>query len=97
MKLGKLTLALSAIALWLCLQPSIGWSTRAYAPPITGTVTAAPTSSSIEVDHHTYPVKAGSAAAKVLATLFVGETIDVVLDGPPGATPEVINITVHQG
>ena len=97
MKLGKLALTISAVALGLFLQPNIGWSTRAYAPAITGTVTAAPSSGTIEVDHHSYPVKAGSAAAKVLVSLYVGETIDMIVDGPPGTTPEVIMISEHQG
>jgi hypothetical protein len=97
MKLGKLALTISAVALGLCLQPNIGWSSRAYAPPITGTVTAAPSSGTIEVDHRSYHVKAGSAAAKVLVSLYVGETIDMIVDGPPGSTPEVVIITPHQG
>jgi hypothetical protein len=97
MKLAKFALTISAVALGLVLQPNIGWSTRAYAPPITGTVTAAPASGTIEVDHRSYHVKAGSLAAKALASLYVGETIDMILDGPPGTTPEVIMITQHQG
>jgi len=96
MKLGKLALTISAVALGLYLQPNIGWSTRAFAPAITGTVTAAPSSGTIEVDHHSYPVKAGSAAAKALISLYVGEIIDMIVDGPPGGTVEVIIITQHQ-
>ena len=97
MKLSKLGLAISAAALGLCLQPNIGWSTRAYAPPITGTVTAAPSSGTIEVDHHSYHVKSGSTAAKVLGSLYVGETVDMIVDGPPGGAVEVIMITQHKG
>ena len=97
MKLGKLALTISAVALGLCLQPSISWSTRAFAPPITGTVTAAPSSGTIEVDHHSYHVKAGSAASKALASMYVGEIIDMIVDGPPGTTPEVVMISQHQG
>lgn len=96
MKLTKLTSTIGAFALGLCLQPSTGWSTRAYAPPITGTVTAQPTSGAIEIDHRSYPIKVGSDAAKVLASLYVGETVDIVVDGPPGSTAEVIRITQHQ-
>jgi hypothetical protein len=97
MKLGKLTLSISALALGLCLQPNIGWSTRAYAPAITGTVTAAPSSGTIEVDHRSYRVKAGSTAAKTLISLYVGETVDMIVDDSPGGTPEVITIAPHQG
>jgi hypothetical protein len=97
MKLGKLTLAISAVALGLCLQPNIGWSTRALAPPITGTVTAVPTSNSIEVDSKSYPVRAGTAAANTLGSVYVGEVVDIIVDGPPGGTTEVIMISQHQG
>jgi hypothetical protein len=97
MKLGKLAPTIGAVALGLCLLPNLGWSTRAYAPPITGTVTAAPSSGTIEVDHRSYHVKVGSAAAKALSSLYVGEIIDMIVDGPPGSTPEVIMITQHQG
>ncbi|HEY2463522.1 MAG TPA: hypothetical protein VGI32_05650 [Steroidobacteraceae bacterium] len=97
MKLGKLTLTISAIALGLCLQPNIGWSTRAYAAPITGTVTALPSSGTIEVDHHSYPIRKGSFAAQTLSSVYVGETVDITLDQPPGGTAEVILISQHQG
>jgi hypothetical protein len=96
MKLAKPALTISAVALGFCLQPSIGWSTRAYAPPITGTVTAAPSSGTIEVDHRSYHIKAGSTAATVLSSLYLGETVDMIVDGPPGGAVEVIMITQHK-
>jgi hypothetical protein len=96
MKLAKLALTISAVALGLCLQPSIGWSTRAYPPPITGTVTAAPLSGTIEIDHRSYHIKAGSAAATLLSSVYVGETVDMIVDGPPGGAVEVIMITQHK-
>ena len=97
MKLGKLALNVGAIALGLYLQPNIGWSTRVYAPIITGTVTAKPSASTIEIDHRSYHVKADSAAAKMLSSIYVGESVDVIVDAPPGGTPEVISIMQHQG
>jgi hypothetical protein len=96
MKLGKLGLAVSAVALGLFLQPNIGWSTRAYAPAITGTVTAAPSGGTIEIDHRIYHIKAGSTAATLLSSLYVGEVVDMIVDGPPGGTIEVIMITEHK-
>jgi hypothetical protein len=98
MKLAKLGYGLSAIVLSLSLMPSTSWSSRAYAPAITGTITAAPASGSIEVDRHTYHVKANSAAAKVLGTLHLGDVVDMIIDGPANApNPEVISIMRHAG
>jgi hypothetical protein len=97
MKLGKLTSTISAVALGLCLQPNFSWSSRAYAPAITGTVTASPSSGTIEVDHRSYHVKANSAAAKALSSFYIGEQVDIVVDTPPGGTVEVISIMQHQG
>jgi hypothetical protein len=97
MKLGKLAITVGAVVLGLCLQPTIGWSTRVIAPLITGTVTAAPSSGTIEVDHRSYHVRANSAAAKALTSFYVGETVDMRVDGPPGGAVEVISIVQHQG
>jgi hypothetical protein len=97
MKPGKFSLTICAVALGLSLQPNFSWSSRALAPPITGTVTAAPSSGTIEVDHRSYHVKAGSLAAKALSGLYVGETVDMIVDSPPGGTVEVVSIMQHQG
>jgi hypothetical protein len=97
MKLAKFKSTIGAVALGLSLQPNIGWTTRMLDPPITGTVTAAPSSGTIEVDHRSYHVQANSAAAKTLSSIYVGETVDIVVDGPPGGTVEVISITPHPG
>jgi hypothetical protein len=97
MKLAKLGLTLGAVALGLCLQPNIGWSTRVYAPIITGTITASPSSGTVEVDHRSYHVRPNSVAAKALSSFYVGETVDMRVDGPPGGPVEVISIVQHQG
>jgi len=98
MKLGKFSLAVSAFALAICLKPNVGWSTRAYGPLITGQVTAAPQSGTIEIDHHLYHVKANSAAAKALSSFNAGQNVDAVLDGPASsATTEIISLTPHAG
>jgi hypothetical protein len=97
MKLAKLKVTIGAVALGLSLLPSIGWSTRMLAPPITGTVTASPSAGTIEVDHLSYHVQANSAAAKALSSVYVGETVDMIVDGPQGGTVEVISIILHPG
>jgi hypothetical protein len=96
MKLGKLGLVVSAFALAICLKPNVGWSTRAYASVVTGQVTAAPQNNEIEIAHHLYHVRANSAAAKALSNFYVGQTVDAILDGPPGgAADEIVNLTIH--
>jgi hypothetical protein len=96
MTLRKLGLTIAAVACGLCLQPGIGWSSRLLAPPITGTVTAAPSSGTIEVDQRSYHVRANSTAAAALGSIYVGEVVDIVVDGPP-ANAEVISIVPHAG
>jgi hypothetical protein len=87
---------MGTFALAICLNPNVSWSTRAFATVITGQVTAAPQSNQIEIAHHLYRVKANSAAAKALANFYVGQTVDAIMDGPPGApADEIINLTIH--
>lgn len=97
MKLGNLKFAIGVAAFGLCLQPNVGWSTRAYSPAITGTVTASPSNGTIEVNHVSYHVQANSGAAKALSSIYVGEQVDILVDGPPGGAVEVISIVQHQG
>jgi hypothetical protein len=95
MKFGKLTFTVAAIAVGLCLQPSTSWSTRHYSQVVTGTVTAPLSSGTIEVDHQSHPIKKNSAASKAYLTIFVGERVDVVMDGLPNSSTEVISIIKH--
>jgi hypothetical protein len=97
MKLRKLKFAISAVALGLCLQANFSWGSRALSPVITGTVTAVPIGGSIEVDHRSYAIKPNSAAAKILSSFYLGEQVDIVVDGPPNGTLQVISIAQHQG
>jgi hypothetical protein len=100
MKSSKLSLAFGALALGLSLQPSMSWSARAYAAAVSGTITAQPSSSNgtIEIDRKLYHVRASTSAAKLLSSLYVGEVVDVILDGPPnGTSQEVVSIQKHAG
>ncbi len=97
MKLGKPLLVVASIALGVFLQPTPGWSSRAYSQVVTGTVTASPSSGTIEIDHHLYQVKPNSAASKAMVSIYIGEAVDVVMDGPPNGTAEVISIMQHTG
>ncbi|MHB8475649.1 MAG: hypothetical protein ACYDBZ_05115 [Steroidobacteraceae bacterium] len=97
MKLAKLGLVVGAFALAICLKPNVGWSTRAYAAMISGEVTATPQSGEIEIAHHLYHVKADSPAAKALSSIYAGQTVDAVLDGPAHSTDtaEIVSLTIH--
>jgi hypothetical protein len=94
----RIAVLLTALAAVFCLGPSPGWCTRAYGDLISGEVTAAPLSGEIEIAHHVYHVKAKSAADKALSSIYAGEMVDAVLDGPAGSTAsQVISITQHAG
>jgi len=95
MKLAKLSLVVGAFALAICLKPSVGWSNRPYSAMVSGQVTAMPGNGQIEIANQLYHVKANSAAAKALGSIYVGENVDAVLDGPGSTTPEVVILTVH--
>ena len=103
MKLAKLSLVVSAFALAICLKPSVGWSTRPFSATVTGQVTAMPGNGEIEIAHQLYHVKANSAAAKALSSIYIGENVDALLDAPAAASPspagstapEVVILTAH--
>ena len=96
MKPNKLAMAAAACAMVLCFQPKVGWGSRAYAVVlVSGEITARPSSGEIEIGHRLYHVKPKSPADKILSSLYAGESIDAVLDGPAGASALIISITVH--
>jgi hypothetical protein len=93
--MSKFKVAIASSTLALGLLPSVGWSTRAYVPSITGQVTALPGGHEIEVGSHTYHVKRGSPAEQTLGKLSTGQQVQLTLDGVPGSPQaEVIVITV---
>jgi hypothetical protein len=60
-----------------------------------------PGNGQIEIAHQLYHVKANSAAAKALSSIYVGQNVNAVLDSPTGSTtggtttPEVVILTVQ--
>ena len=95
---SKLDLAAAACALALLLSPAVGWSTHVPPAPVlvSGEITAAPSSSEIEVDHHTYHIKASSAAHKLALSFSTGQKVDLVLSGAVGdSKSQVVAISAH--
>jgi len=94
-RFSKLKIALTSGTLALCMLPSVGWSTRPYAAPVAGQITALPGGNQIEVGDQRYHIKQGSAAEKTMSHLSTGQQVHLHLDGPPGSTKaEVIAITI---
>jgi hypothetical protein len=93
-KLSKFNLAAGTVALGLLLSPAVGWSTRVTGGTVvSGEVTAAPSSSQIEVEHHSYHIRAKSAAQNATLKFSVGDKVDLVLTGD--SSPEVVAIAAH--
>src|SRR5580693_10185093 len=90
MRLGKIGLAATTLAVVFALSPTIGWSTRAFGAMISGEVTAAPLNGQIEIAHHMYHVKAKSPADTALTSFYAGQNVDAVLDGPAGSSSSQI-------
>ncbi len=98
MKLAKIGFAAAALAMVLCSRPEICWASRILSPVVTGEVTAIPYGGKIEVDHHSYVIKAGSAADQASHNLSLGDVVDLILDAPAAtATAKVVAINKHSG
>ena len=98
MKLAKIGFAVAALAMVLCSRPEISWASRILTPVVTGEVTAVPYGDKIEVDHHSYAIKAGSAADQASHNVSVGDVVDLILDAPAAtATAMVVAINKHTG
>ena len=97
MKLNKRLLIIATFLAGACLQGTLAVGSVAVNPPITGTLTASPSSSSIEVDHRTYKIRPNSSAAKAIANLTVGQKVDIIVLQVPGSAVEVISVAPHAG
>ncbi len=94
----KQSCLMAAFALALALGPTAGWTNRVFTDMVTGEITATPLSGKIEVDHRSYPIKAGSLADQALHGFSEGQRVDLVLDAPPtDKSAHVIIIKHHEG
>jgi hypothetical protein len=95
MRLMKRKDLIVGFACLLALGPAAGWGSHVFSDRVSGEITATPLSTTIEVDHHVYQIKAGSTAAQALHGFSEGQQVELVLDGPPAAkTSEVLMITL---
>jgi hypothetical protein len=98
MRHSRTGIAFAALAVLSCLGPQSGWATRVLTSVVTGTVTAAPTRTQIEVDHRVYHFKPGSVADRQAHALEVGQVVDVRLDETAAkGISTAASITLHGG
>ena len=48
-------------------------------------------------EKRSYHIKANSAAAKALISIYVSETVEMIVEGPPRGVVEVVSIVRQQG
>jgi hypothetical protein len=83
-------------ALWL--SASVAAPAHASRVPdlVTGKVTALPGGAQLVVNGKTYYLRLDGNALEELQSVHVGDTVDLVLDGPPqGSTTKVVAINEH--
>lgn len=98
MKLGKLSLIATTAVVMLCLQSTSVWAIRALGVTVTGSITASPSPTQIEIDHHLYPIQPNSQAAQSARSFFLGQTVDAILSNPGvNSEPEVVSLILHPG
>jgi hypothetical protein len=98
MKSARMSMVLVSLAALSCFGPELGWATRVFTSVVTGTVTATPTHTNIEVDHRVYNFKPNSTADKQAHTVETGQVVDLTLD--PTASKNsatVVSVTPHGG
>jgi hypothetical protein len=89
-----LSCLLVAPALIAGMSPDRALGAHALSQPIVGQITASPSSTEIEVNHHPYHIKAHSPAEDASRALSVGQKVSLILDGPASdAKSNVIGIS----
>ncbi|HEY7928579.1 MAG TPA: hypothetical protein VID71_01120 [Steroidobacteraceae bacterium] len=87
--------ALAALALAaLALSPAPAHAGMPLQPQVTGQVSSVEGSTAVRIDGTTYLIAPNSPAADAIRSVRPGDTIGLVLNGPPGSsTSEVISIS----
>ena len=98
MKSVRAAMIVATLAALSCFGPEASWATRVFSSVVTGTVTAMPTRTDIEVDNQVYHFAPNSVADQQAHTVEVGQVVDLTLDPTAGATsPMVVAVNVHGG
>lgn len=83
--------ALAALGLGALATPL--WASRLVQAQVSGQVTSVEGNTAVTIDGTTYLIAANSAAYQAVQNVHVGDTIGLVLSGPPGlSTSQVIYI-----
>lgn len=84
--------AITAAALGFALEPGTALANKpAYS--ISGAVTTPPVGQQITVNGQTYQIQPGSSAAQQVNQVVEGESVELILNGPPGSSSsEVVAI-----
>jgi len=96
MKQPNLKLAALVAALSMALNAAPAWTSRIPDFLVSGTVTSVAGGQQITINGKSYPIQLQGPALQQLRQVQVGQTVDVELSGPPGATStQVVGINVH--
>ncbi len=86
-----------AVGLW-SVPPRPASAARLVSFTVTGKVTAVSAGGQITINGHAYLLATGTSAASQSSTVHVGDTVDLILNGPPtNSTTQVVAINVHNG
>ena len=88
-----LAATVAAAALAFGLAPGTAWAEKPVFN-VSGKVTAVPIGRKITVNGRTYRIAAGSQARKQVNQLARGDTVRVILDGPPGSRSSKV-VAIH--
>jgi hypothetical protein len=82
-------------ALWLSATVAAPAHASRVPPMLTGTVTALPGGAQLVVNGKTYYLRLDGDALEQLQSVHVGDTVDLLLDGPPQASSTKV-VSIHE-